>query len=194
MSDNRPRCQWCLSHPLYIDYHDQEWGVPLRNDQKLFEFLILEGAQAGLSWLTVLKKRSGYRHLFDNFDPHKIARYDECKIGKLKQDARIIRNDLKIRSTVSNAQAYLNVLESGRSFNDYLWQFVNGEVRQNRFQELKQIPAATKLSNQMSKILKKDGFKFVGGTICYAFMQATGMVNDHVESCFRYSELGGSNV
>lgn len=192
MSEKQSRCEWCLSHPLYIEYHDQEWGVPLYDDQKLFEFLILEGAQAGLSWLTVLKKREGYRLLFDNFDPNKIARYDEQKIAELKQDARIIRNDLKIRAAIGNAQAFLKIVDSGQSFSDYVWQFVDGQVVQNRYNSLDELPALTEVSDRMSKTLKKDGFKFVGSTICYAFMQATGMVNDHVRECYRFTELGGS--
>lgn len=183
------RCEWCGSDPDYVAYHDDEWGVPLRDDQKLFELLCLEGAQAGLSWLTVLRKREGYRLLFDGFDATKIVQYDENRIQALKQDPRIIRNDLKIRAFISNAEAYLNVLESGSSFNDYVWQFVDQTPTKNRFQALSEIPANTEISDQMSKHLKKDGFKFVGSTICYAFMQSSGMVNDHIASCFRYEHV-----
>lgn len=189
MQTENQRCDWCGTDADYVAYHDQEWGVPLKHNQKLFELLCLEGAQAGLSWLTVLRKRQGYRDLFDNFDAVKIARYGEARIQALKQDARIIRNDLKIRAFISNAQAYLRILESGSSFSDYLWQFVDHEPIQNQFQALPEIPANTPLSDAMSKQLKKDGFKFVGTTICYAFMQSSGMVNDHIVDCFRYHEV-----
>ena len=191
MTDQPTRCEWCLGHPLYVEYHDCEWGVPVKDDRKLFEFLILEGAQAGLSWLTVLKKREGYRELFDQFDPEKIARYDERKISELKQNPKIIRNDLKIRAAISNAQALLKIIETGSSFSDYLWQFTDGRVIHNRPRKLSDLPATSTLSDTMSKVLKRDGFKFVGSTICYAHMQATGMINDHVVDCFRYRELGG---
>lgn len=185
------RCDWCIGHPLYVEYHDREWGVPLYDDRRLFEFLLLEGAQAGLSWLTVLKKREGYRAAFDGFDPEKIARYGDRRIAELKQDARIIRNDLKIRAAVANARAYLAIVERQGSFSDYLWQFVDGAVRQNRFRSVAELPASTAQSDRMSRVLKQDGFRFVGSTICYAHMQATGMVNDHVVDCFRHRELGG---
>lgn len=179
-------CPWCGSDPLYCRYHDEEWGVPLYNDNKLFEFLLLEGAQAGLSWITVLRKREGYRLLFDGFDVEKIARYDERKIAALKQDARIIRNDAKIRSAIRGAQIFLDLRNRGISFSDYLWQFVDGRPVQNHWHSMKQVPAVTPTAERMSKQLKKDGFNFVGPTICYAHMQATGMVNDHLISCPRY--------
>ena len=189
MTDTRIRCGWCGTHSDYINYHDKEWGVPIHDDQRLFELLCLEGAQAGLSWLTILRKREGYRVLFDQFDPNKIAAYDEAHIQRLKQDKRIVRNELKIRAFVSNAQAYLNVLSTGQSFNDYLWQFVDHQSLQNKFYDLSEVPANTRISDAMSKQLKRDGFKFVGSTICYAFMQSAGMVNDHLVDCFRYADL-----
>lgn len=179
-------CPWCGDDPLYRAYHDEEWGVPLYNDAKLYEFLILEGAQAGLSWITVLRKREGYRKLFDGFDPEKIARYDEKKIEALKQDARIIRNDAKIRSAIKAAQLFLDFRDKGISFKDYLWQFVDGKPVQSHFRGMSDIPALTPVAEKMSKQLKKDGFNFVGPTICYAHMQATGMVNDHLVSCPRH--------
>ena len=180
------RCEWCGIDPLYQRYHDEEWGVPLYDDKKLFEFLILEGAQAGLSWITVLRKRESYRTAFDHFDPEKIAAYDQHKICQLMENPGIIRNRLKIEATISNAQAYLKIKDSGVNFSDYVWQFTEGKIIQNAFQRLAEIPAETDISKSMSKQLKKDGFKFVGPTICYAFMQATGMVNDHVITCPRY--------
>lgn len=183
------RCEWCGEDPLYQQYHDEEWGVPLYDDKKLFELLILEGAQAGLSWITVLRKREYYISVFDGFDPEKVALYDAQKIEALMQDSGIIRNRLKIESTISNAQAYLQIKETGISFSDYLWQFTEGEAIQNRFNSLSEIPAETDISQQMSKQLKKDGFRFVGPTICYALMQATGMVNDHILGCYRYKEV-----
>lgn len=189
MSDNEIRCGWCGSHADYISYHDNEWGVPLHDDQKLFELLCLEGAQAGLSWLTILRKREGYRAVFDQFDAKKIAYYDEAHIQQLKQDQRIVRNELKIRAFVTNAQAYLEILDSGISFDAYLWKFVDNQPIQNKFRDLSEVPAHTKTSDAMSKQLKRDGFKFVGSTICYAFMQSAGLVNDHLVDCFRYSEI-----
>ena len=183
------RCSWCGEDPLYQRYHDEEWGSPLLDDQALFEFLILEGAQAGLAWITVLRKREGYRELFDGFDPSLIARYDDHKVAQLKQDPRIIRNELKIRSATKNAQAYLRILESGRSFHEYIWQFVDGRPIQNTFKSMNEVPATTPLSDKMSKQLKRDGFNFVGSTICYAYMQATGMVNDHIVDCFRHQQV-----
>ncbi len=176
-------CPWCGDDPLYLSYHDNEWGVPLYNDAKLFEFLLLEGAQAGLSWITVLRKRENYRRALDGFDARKIARYDEQKIASLKQDAGIIRNDLKIRSAIGNARAYLKLCERGIKFSDYLWQFVDGIPIQNNFKTMRDVPALTPEAERMSKQLKKDGFNFVGPTICYAHMQATGMVNDHLLTC-----------
>lgn len=177
------RCDWVNDDPLYIDYHDNEWGVPEYNDQKLFELLILEGAQAGLSWYTVLKKRDHYRKVFDNFDPEKIARYDEKKKEALLDDPGIIRNKLKIQATITNAKVYLEIKAEYGSFSSYIWDFVGGKPMINNWEKISEVPATTEVSNLMSKQLKKDGFKFVGPTICYAFMQATGMVNDHIASC-----------
>ena len=172
-----------------IDYHDKEWGVPLHNDKKLFEFLILEGAQAGLTWQTILNKRKNYRKAFDNFDPRKISKYTQKAIIKLLKDAGIIRNRLKIGAAVTNAQKFLEIQREFGSFDKYIWQFVNHKPLKNNFKSLKKIPAKTKESEAMSKELKKRGFKFVGPTICYAFMQAVGMVNDHFAGCFRYNEV-----
>ncbi|MCI0449680.1 MAG: DNA-3-methyladenine glycosylase I [Chlorobi bacterium] len=183
------RCPWCGSDPLYVRYHDKEWGVPVHNDKKLFEFLVLEGFQAGLSWRTILYKRENFCNAFDNFDADKIARYNKRKIQSLLNDAGIIRNRLKIEATVTNARAYLNILDRYNSFDEYLWQFTDGRVIKNKWKSLKQLPATTKESDLMSKTLLKDGFKFVGSTICYAHMQATGMVNDHLISCYRYGEV-----
>jgi DNA-3-methyladenine glycosylase I len=185
------RCEWAGTDSLYIDYHDKEWGQPVHNDQELFEFLILEGAQAGLSWITILRKRDSYRLAFDGFDPAKVAEYDQVKIDQLLNNPGIIRNKLKIRSAVSNAQAFLQVQQEFGSFNNYIWEFVDHTPIINTWMSLKQIPAQTPLSEAISKDLKKRGFKFFGPTICYAFLQAVGMVNDHTTSCFRYSELGG---
>jgi DNA-3-methyladenine glycosylase I len=182
------RCTWPGNDPVYVAYHDDEWGVPERDDQKLFEKLILDGAQAGLSWITILRKREGYRNAFDRFDPEKIATYDEKKIEQLMLDPGIVRNRLKINAAVTNAQAYLKLKDEGKSFADHLWQFTDGETLQNNWTGLKQLPASTPESDAMSKDLKKRGFKFVGSTICYAFMQATGMVNDHIVTCFRHDE------
>lgn len=180
------RCGWCLNDPLYEKYHDEEWGVPCFDDAILFEFLLLEGAQAGLSWITVLKKREGYRQAFDQFNPEKIARYSDRKVEKLLTNPNIIRNRLKVQSAVKNAQAFLNIQERYTSFSDYLWQFVDGQPIQNHFRTLNEVPASTDRSDLMSKTLKKDGFSFVGSTICYAHMQATGMVNDHLITCPRH--------
>ncbi|AOE50938.1 DNA-3-methyladenine glycosylase I [Kangiella sediminilitoris] len=177
------RCGWVSDDPLYIEYHDKEWGRPEYDDQKLFEMLCLEGAQAGLSWITVLKKREHYRRVFDNFNPVKIAQYDQSKREELLADPGIIRNRLKVNAFIVNAQRYLEITQQ-QTFKDYLWQFVGGEPVNNRWQSLKEVPATTPESDAMSKQLKKDGFKFVGSTICYAFMQATGMVDDHVKDCF----------
>ncbi len=182
------RCAWARGD-LDIDYHDREWGVPLHDDRMLFEFLILEGAQAGLSWTTILKKRENYRSAFDNFDPAVVANYDQKKIDELLLDAGIVRNRLKINSAVRNAQAFLDVQEEYGSFDKYIWQFTKGQTRQNRWKTPGEVPAQTKESEAMSKALKKRGFGFVGSTICYAFMQAVGMVNDHLTDCFRHSEL-----
>jgi len=180
------RCGWVTADPIDIDYHDNEWGVPLWDDKKLFEMMILEGAQAGLSWITVLKKRDHYRRCFSNFDPQKIARYDQKKIETLLSNPGIIRNRLKIQSTVTNAQAYLKIMENQCSFSNYLWDFVEGKPVQNHWKNLRQVPTSNNISDNMSKELKKQGFKFVGSTICYAFMQAVGMVNDHTTDCFCY--------
>ncbi|MCL4403564.1 MAG: DNA-3-methyladenine glycosylase I [Candidatus Marsarchaeota archaeon] len=173
-----------------IKYHDTEWGVPLHDDRKLFEFLVLEGMQAGLSWLTVLKKRENYRKSFSGFDPRKVARYDHRKIQSLLSDSGIIRNRLKIEAAVSNAKAFLAVQEEFGSFNRYVWKFIGGKPVRNRWARISQIPATSSESDTMSADMKKRGFKFVGSTICYAHMQATGMVNDHLVSCFRYGQLG----
>lgn len=180
------RCKWCGTDPLYIKYHDEEWGVPVHDDQKLFEMLILEGAQAGLSWITVLKKRENYRKAFNDFDVLKVSRYSEKKIAKLLENPGIIRNRLKVNSTVTNAKAFLEVQKEFESFDKYIWQFVEHKPIVNKFKSLKELPAFSEISDMMSKDLKKRGFKFVGSTICYAFMQATGMVNDHTIDCFRY--------
>jgi len=185
------RCEWCLADDLYLHYHDHEWGVPVHDEQKLFEFLTLEGAQAGLSWITVLRKRESYRALFDGFDPQKIARYDQKKISVLIDNKGIIRNRLKIEATIKNARAFLTVQEKFGSFDHYIWDFVDGQTIQNRFKTLKEIPAETGISRIISKDMKKRGFSFVGPTIVYAHMQATGMVNDHIINCHRYHQLGG---
>ncbi len=189
MTAQLKRCEWPGDDPLYLKYHDEEWGVPEHNDRKLFEMLILEGAQAGLSWITVLRKRGNYLKAFDNFDAKKIAQYDESKIQSLLQNAGIIRNKLKVNATVKNAIALLEIQKEFGSFDKYIWKFVEGKPKQNRFKSIKELPAQTPDSQAMSKDLLKRGFKFVGPTICYAFMQATGMVNDHNVSCFRYSEV-----
>jgi len=186
----KKRCEWCGDDPLYVKYHDKEWGVPVHSDRKLFEFLILEGAQAGLSWITILRKRPAYREAFDQFDFHKIANYNERKIQSLLKNSGIVRNRLKIRGTVTNARAFLLVREEFGTFNKYIWQFVAGQPLQNKYKSVKEIPGKTAISDNMAKDLKKRGFTFVGSTICYAFMQAIGMVNDHMVGCFRYKELG----
>jgi DNA-3-methyladenine glycosylase I len=191
MSPQKPvsRCAWSLGSPRYIAYHDHEWGVPVHDDRKLFEFIVLEGAQAGLSWSTVLNKRENYRKAFDGFDPKKVARYTPKRVEKLLRNAGIIRNRLKVESAISNARAFLAVQQEFGSFDRYIWGFVNGKPVQNRWKTLKQIPARTPLSDRISKDLKKRGFRFVGSTIVYAHMQATGMVNDHLVNCFRYRQL-----
>ena len=183
------RCPWCGDHPLYLKYHDEEWGVPIHEDRYLFEFLILEAAQAGLSWLTILKKREGYRRLFANFDVEKVARYDDEEIAKLLLDPAIVRNRLKVNSTISNAQAFLNLVEKEGSFDEWIWSFVEGSPIQNTFRSMNEVPDKTDLSIKISKELKQRGFRFVGPTIAYAFMQAVGMVNDHLVSCYRWREL-----
>ena len=183
------RCEWSNSDPLYQEYHDTEWGVPSHDDHHLFEMLILEGAQAGLSWITVLRKRENYRKAFDHFDAHKIAKYDAAKVRKLLANDGIIRNRLKINAAIENAKAFLAVQKEFGTFDAYIWQFVGGKPKTNAFKSLKEIPPKTPESEAMSKDLLKRGFRFVGPTICYAFMQAVGMVNDHVVDCFRYREL-----
>lgn len=183
------RCNWCGDDPLYQRYHDEEWGVPVYTDETLFEFLLLEGAQAGLSWITVLRKRENYRAAFDNFDAHKMARYSSKKHAQLLQNTGIIRNKLKVAGFTKNAQAYLRILEEQGSFSDFIWQFTGGKIIQNKWSTLADVPTSTAGAEAMSKALKKAGFTFVGPTICYAFMQAVGMVNDHVTTCFRHKEL-----
>ena len=183
------RCPWCGDDPLYQHYHDHEWGVPEYDDRALFECLNLEGAQAGLSWITVLRKREHYRKVFDGFDAEKIARYDDSKVAALLQDAGIIRNRLKVAATIGNAQSYLALRDQGQTLSDFLWDFVDGQPQINHFHTLKEVPASTPVAEAMSKALKKRGFKFVGPTIVYAFMQATGMVNDHLTTCPRHRDL-----
>ena len=188
-SENLTRCGWSLDHPLMIAYHDTEWGVPVHDDRKLFEFLVLDAAQAGLSWRTVLLKRENYRKAFDNFDAEKVARYTEKRLQKLLANPGIIRNRLKVRSAVTNARATLNVRDEFGTFDRYIWQFVGGKPRINRIASMKQIPVTSKESDAMSKDLRGRGFNFVGSTICYAFMQAAGLVNDHLVTCFRHREV-----
>ena len=185
----KKRCPWAGTDPIYITYHDTEWGVPLHDDRKLFEFLILDGAQAGLSWITILKKRQNYRQAFDNFNPRKIARYDTRKTSELLLNQGIIRNRLKIEAAVQNARSFLELQKEFGTFDTYIWQFVGSQTLKNRWETIAEIPAYTDESVAMSKDLKKRGFKFVGPTICYAFMQAAGMVNDHTLDCFRYNEV-----
>ncbi len=187
--DDRVRCPWGASHPLYLPYHDEEWGVPLHDDQKIFEMLVLEGAQAGLSWLTILKRRPAYRRAFDGFDPQKVARFDSRQVERLLNDAGIIRNRMKIASAIRNAQAFLSVQEEFGTFDAYVWRFVDGRPKQNRWRSWSEVPARTRESDALSKDLKSRGFSFVGSTICYAHMQATGLVNDHQVDCFRYDEV-----
>ena len=183
-------CGWPGDNPLMIQYHDTEWGVPLHDDRKLFEFLLLDNAQAGLSWQTILNKRENYRKAFDNFDPNKIARYNQRKIASLLNNSGIVRNRLKVQSAVTNAQVLLDIQDEYGSFDAYIWQFVNGTIIRNKWKTLKDIPATSPESDAMSKALKKRGFKFVGSTICYAFIQSAGLVNDHLVSCFRYPQCG----
>jgi len=183
------RCEWAGRDPLYQEYHDKEWGVPVFDNRRLFEFLILEGAQAGLSWITILKKRENYRRLFDQFDPHKIVNYNGLKIKSLMQDSGIVRNRLKIESVIRNAEIYLRIEQREQSFSHFIWSFVHGKPLINCWQNLNEVPVKTEVSDKMSKSLKKEGFTFVGSTICYAFMQAVGMVNDHICDCFRYQEI-----
>ncbi|MGH1543795.1 MAG: DNA-3-methyladenine glycosylase I [Arenicella sp.] len=183
------RCSWCGEDPLYVAYHDEEWGVPVYDDQELFEMINLEGAQAGLSWITVLRKRDTYRLAFDGFDPDKIIHYDQQKIDELLQDPGIIRNKLKVNAVITNAKLYITMRDNGESFSDYLWSFVDGKPIKNAPKDMSDVPATTERSDAMSKSLKKKGFKFVGSTICYAFMQAAGMVNDHFVDCPRYNKV-----
>jgi DNA-3-methyladenine glycosylase I len=183
------RCGWCGSDPLYVSYHDQEWGVPLHDDRMLFEFIVLEGAQAGLSWITILRKRAAYRKAFDRFDPKKVARYDARKRSALLEDPGIVRNRQKIESAVNNARAFLAVQKEFGSFDAYQWRFVDGRPLVNRYRTLKEIPPRSAISDAFSKDLKQRGFSFVGSTIVYAHMQAVGMVNDHLVGCFRHPEL-----
>ncbi len=185
----KTRCVWGDSHPLYVDYHDKEWGVPVHDDRLLFEFLILEGAQAGLSWLTILKRRDGYRKAFDNFDINRIARYTSRDVKRLLADEGIIRNRLKIESAIRNAQGTLQIIETHGSLNEFIWRYVDGRPIQNTWKSMKELPAQTEQSEAMSRDLKKLGFNFVGPTICYAFMQAVGMVNDHTTDCYRHREV-----
>ena len=183
------RCKWCIGDPLYESYHDNEWGVPLHDDRLLFEFLVLETFQAGLSWITILRKRENFRLAFDNFDYHKIAQYTDQKKEELLQNPGIIRNKLKVNSAITNAQNFIKIQEEFGSFDTYIWGFVDGKTIKNAWKSQEEIPATTPISDRMSKDLKKRGFKFVGSTVMYAFMQATGMVNDHTVDCFRYNEV-----
>lgn len=189
MNRERKRCGWCEGDPLYEAYHDNEWGVPVYDDATLFEFLVLETFQAGLSWITILRKRENFRLAFDNFNYKRIANYDDEKINSLLKNSGIIRNKLKIRATVSNARAFIKIQEDFGSFSNYIWGFINGIPIKNNFKNLKDVPANTSLSDMISKDLKKRGFKFVGSTVVYAHMQATGMVNDHIVSCYRYNDV-----
>jgi DNA-3-methyladenine glycosylase I len=186
---SKTRCSWCGDDPLYVRYHDKEWGVPLHDDRKLFELLMLEGAQAGLSWITVLRKRENYRAAFDKFDPRKLVRYNEADIERLLANPGIVRNRLKVQSAAVNARAYLDIVAQQGSFDGFLWQFVDGKPIGGKRRSMRDVPASTIESDRMSKELKKRGFKFVGSTICYAFMQAAGMVNDHLVTCYRHREI-----
>ena len=185
----KSRCKWANTNELFHAYHDEEWGVPLHDERGLFEFLILEGAQAGLSWSTILQKRENYRKAFDRFNPEKVARYDQRKIARLLADPGIVRNRLKIAAAVQNAKSFLEVQDEFGGFDPYIWQFVGGTPKRNRWKSFREVPARTAESDAMSKDLRQRGFKFVGTTICYAFMQATGMVNDHERTCFRWSQV-----
>ncbi|MEM6514986.1 MAG: DNA-3-methyladenine glycosylase I [Bacteroidota bacterium] len=185
----KQRCGWCVGDPLYEKYHDEEWGVPVKDDNKLFEFLILETFQAGLSWITILRKRENFRRAFDNFDFKKIASYKDEKVNELLKDASIVRNKLKIKATITNAIAFMQIQQEFGSFSEYIWGFIDGKPIKNSFKDYRDAPANTQLSDKISKDLKKRGFKFVGSTVVYAHMQATGMVNDHETSCFRYNEV-----
>ncbi len=183
------RCDWCGTEPIYVDYHDKDWGVPVHDDRLHFEMIILDGAQAGLSWITILKRRESYREAFDNFDVLKVSRYSEKKIEKLLTNPGIIRNRLKVNSAVQNARSFLKIQKEFGSFDEYIWQFVNHRTIQNKWKKMSDLPAKTAESDAMSKDLKKRGFSFAGSTICYAYMQAAGLVNDHILDCFRYKEV-----
>lgn len=187
--DGKGRCSWALSDPLYVRYHDREWGVPLHDDRGLFEFLILEGAQAGLSWITILRKREGYRGAFADFDAEKVARFGARDVERLMRNEEIVRNRVKIEAAIANAQAFLEVCEADGSFDRFLWRLVDRRPIQNKFEKIADVPAETRESRALSAGLKQRGFRFVGPTICYAFMQATGMVNDHLVDCFRHAQL-----
>jgi len=189
VDSGKTRCWWCGDDELYVTYHDREWGVPVYDDRRLFEFLTLEGAQAGLSWSTILKKRQAYASAFDSFDPHRIARYSRSRVERLLQNPGIVRNRLKIESTIGNARAFLKLLNEFDTFSDYQWRFVDGQPRVNSWRKRGQVPSQTPISDQFSKDLRARGFKFVGSTIIYAHMQAVGMVNDHLVSCFRHAQL-----
>lgn len=186
---DRQRCPWAGTDPLYVRYHDEEWGVPLRDDRRLFEFVVLEGAQAGLSWLTILRKREGYRKAFAGFDPLEVARFDTARVERLLQDPSIVRNRAKVEAAIGNARAFLAVQEEHGSFADYVWRFVDGIPVQNRWRTPAEVPATTPLAEQISKDLRRRGFRFVGPTIVYAHLQATGVVNDHLVGCFRHREV-----
>jgi len=188
-ADDSARCDWCGADPLYVAYHDDEWGVPVHDDRTWFEFLLLEGAQAGLAWITILRKREAYRLAYDGFDPERVARYDDRKVAELLADAGIVRNRLKIAASITNARAFLEVRDELGSFDAYMWQFVNGRPIQNAWRTMAELPAVTPLAETISKDLKRRGFRFVGPTIVYAHMQATGMVNDHLVACFRHAEV-----
>ena len=185
------RCDWCLGEEIYMKYHDTEWGVPSYDDMRLFEFFLLEGAQAGLSWITILKKREGYRKAFDGFDPFKIAHYDDLKIEELMHNSEVIRNRLKIKAFINNSRIYVEKFSKPGSFSSFLWSFTNGRPIINKFEKMSDLPAVSKEAEEMSSALKKLGFKFIGPVSCYAFMQSVGMVNDHIGSCFRYNEVNG---
>jgi len=191
MTDERQRCGWAASDPLYVDYHDREWGVPLRDDRRLFELLNLEGAQAGLAWITILRKRDGYRRAFDGWDPRRIATYDGADVARLLADPGIVRNRAKVLATIGNARAFGHLTADG-SFADHLWSFVGGRPIQNAWRSLEQVPAETELSAAVSADLRRRGFRFVGPTIAYALLQSAGLVNDHLVGCFRHAELGGT--
>lgn len=191
MNGEATRCDWAGSDPIYVRYHDREWGVPTRTDRKLFEMLILEGAQAGLSWITILKKRARYREVFERFDPKLVAAFDERRIQQLLQDPGIVRNRAKVHSAVGNAQAFLEIREEFGTFSRYLWEFVEGKPIVNRHKRMSDVPAATEISQRLSRDLKRRGMRFVGPTIMYAFMQSVGMVNDHLVGCFRHREIEG---